>query len=93
MNMEPILEALARLYDQDGNRIVFWHDPALEFADFMTGRMLPLEIGSHSVTVVDLTPPRSDLALKLRLERQEPEGKFLLYAPSEEPDEGQDWSR
>ena len=52
MEMKPILDALERLYSQKDARIVFWHDPAKEFAEFMTGRMLPLEIGSHSVTVV-----------------------------------------
>jgi len=91
MEMAPVIEALGRIYSQDGNRIVFWHDPAQEFSDFMSGRVLPLEIGSHVVTVVNLTPPRSDLALKLRLEREEPDGKFLLYAPFEEPDVDQDW--
>ncbi len=89
--LKPILDALERLYDQEGNRIIFWHDPAREFTDFASGRMLPLEIGPHAVTVVDLTPPRSDLDLKLHMEREEPQGKFLLYAPFEEPDPDQDW--
>jgi len=88
--LKPILDALERLYDQGESRIVFWHDPDREFSEFMAGRML-MEIGSANVTVVDLTPPRSDLALKLRLEREDARGKFLLYAPFEEPDADQDW--
>jgi len=89
--LKPIIDALERLYSEENTRIVFWHDPAREFSDFMTGRMLPLEIGPHAVSVVDLAQPRSDLALKLRLERDEPKEKFLVYAPFEEPNAGQDW--
>lgn len=91
MDTQPILDALERLYSQEGTRIVIWHDPDREFADFVSGRVLPIDVGCHSVTVLDLTPPRSDLALKLRLERGEPDAKFLLYAPFEEPDADQDW--
>lgn len=89
--LRPVLEALERLYAQEDTRVVFWHDPAQEFTPLMSGRMLPLEIGPHTVSVVDLAPPRSDLALKLLLEREDPQGKFLLYAPFEEPDADQDW--
>ena len=88
---QPIVDALSRLYDQEGVRIVFWHDPEGQFADFVAGRMLPIELGTTAVTVVDLTPPRSDLALKLRIEREEPNTKFLLYAPFEEPEYENDW--
>ncbi|WP_005031451.1 BREX-1 system phosphatase PglZ type A [Holophaga foetida] len=88
--LKPILDALQRFYDQEGSRIVFWHDPAREFVNALAGCML-LDIGSHAVTVLDLTPPRSDLALKLRLEQEDPQGKFLLYAPFEEPDADRDW--
>ena len=91
MDTQPILDALERLYSQEGTRIVVWHDPDREFADFVTGRVLPIDVGCHAVTILDLTPPRSDLALKLRLERGEPDTKFLLYAPFEEPDADQDW--
>ena len=31
------------------------------------------------------------LEAKIRLEREEPEGKFLLYSPAEEPDYEDDW--
>ena len=31
------------------------------------------------------------LETKIRLEREEPEGKFLLYSPAEEPDYEDDW--
>ena len=89
--LKPVLDALEGLCEQEDTRIIFWHDPERQFSEFMAGRVLPLEVGSHSLTVVDLTPPRSDLGLKLRLEREDPKGMFLLYAPFEEPEFSDDW--
>ena len=89
--LKPVLDALEGLCEQEDTRIIFWHDPERQFSEFMAGRVLPLEVGSHALTVVDLTPPRSDLGLKLRLEREDPTGMFLLYAPFEEPEFSDDW--
>ena len=74
-------------YDE-GARIVFWNDPEQEFLDFMN--RLPF------LTFDDMTVPLrldqvSALEAKIRLERDEPTGQFLLYAPTEEPDYEDDW--
>ena len=33
----------------------------------------------------------SALEAKIRLEREDPEGRYLIYAPTEEPDYESDW--
>ena len=35
MDTKQLDDALIRLFVDDGERIVFWHDPAHEFLDFM----------------------------------------------------------
>lgn len=79
-----ISTALERLFNEDGQRIVFWQDPDQEFED-----TLP------SISVDGVTTLRLDevgaLEAKVRLERDEPNGKFLLYSPTEEPDPADDW--
>lgn len=83
-DIEQIHTALGRLFNEDGHRIVFWNDPDQEFLS-----TLP------QVTLDGVTTLRLDevgaLEAKIRLERDNPAGKFLLYAPTEEPDYEDDW--
>jgi uncharacterized protein (TIGR02687 family) len=66
------------------NRIVFWYDPEQSFAEALTELRLlgvqPLNVAQQSL-----------LALKKRIELDEPETQFLLYCPYEEPVAEKDW--
>jgi hypothetical protein len=46
MDTKQLNDALARLFIDEGERVVFWHDPAHEFIDFMNR-------GSPGIPVVD----------------------------------------
>jgi len=83
-DLKQIHTALERLFNEEGQRIVFWNDPEQEF--FMT---LP-NVQLDGVTTLLLTEVGA-LEAKIRIERTEPTGKFLLYSPSEEPDYEKDW--
>ena len=83
-DLNQIHTALNRLFNEEGQRIVFWNDPDQEF--FMTVPLLELD----GVTTLRLDEVGA-LEAKIRLEREEPNGKFLLYAPTEEPDYEDDW--
>ncbi len=83
-DLNQIHTALNRLFNEEGQRIVFWNDPDHEF--FMTVPLLELD----GVTTLRLDEVGA-LEAKIRLEREEPSAKFLLYAPTEEPDYEDDW--
>jgi hypothetical protein len=83
-DLNQIQTALNRLLNEEGQRIVFWNDPDQEF--FMTVPLLELD----GVTTLRLDEVGA-LEAKIRLEREEPNGKLLLYAPTEEPDYEDDW--
>ena len=83
-DLNQIQSALERLFNEEGQRIVFWNDPDREFQN-----TLPL-LSLDGVTTLRLDEVGA-LQAKYRLEREEPTGKFLLYAPTEEPDYEDDW--
>ena len=83
-DLKQIHAALHRLFHEEESRIVFWNDPDREF--FM---LLP-DVKVDGVTTLRLDEVGA-LEAKIRLERDEPTGKFLLYAPTEEPDYEDDW--
>lgn len=83
-DLNQIHTALERLFNEEGQRIVFWNDPDREFQN-----TLPL-LSLDGVTTLRLDEVGA-LGAKYRLEREEPTGKFLLYAPTEEPDYEDDW--
>src|SRR6266566_2700744 len=89
MDTKQLDDVLARLFIDDGARIVFWYDPAHEFLDFMN-RLPFLTFGNTTVHIIRLDQV-SALATKIRLERDEPDSRFLLYAPTAEPDYADDW--
>jgi uncharacterized protein (TIGR02687 family) len=83
-DLNQITTALERLFNEEGQRIVFWNDPEREF------QMIVSMLGIDGVTTLRLDEIRA-LEAKIRLERDEPKGKFLLYATTEEPDYENDW--
>jgi uncharacterized protein (TIGR02687 family) len=89
MDTKQLNDALAKLFVDAGERIVFWHDPAHEFVDFMN--RLPFLTFDHTTVQIIRLDEVSALETKIRLERDDPEGRFLLYSPTEEPDYDDDW--
>ena len=68
--------------------IVFWNDAGKDFLSLFDGEMFS-PVDGVSVIRLDQTPA---LQAKLRIEREEPETKFLLYSPTPEPqDPLDDW--
>jgi uncharacterized protein (TIGR02687 family) len=85
MENEKIEQALHRLFIDEGHRIVFWNDPDREFYITVTSLDLP-----DGVRVLRLDQVGA-LEAKVLLERNDPEGRYLLYSPTEEPDYEDDW--
>ncbi|TVQ96130.1 MAG: hypothetical protein EA399_16415 [Desulfovibrionales bacterium] len=84
MNTSHITESLADLFQAEDRRIVFWHDPDGEFADFVRA------LGLDGVQVI-LADEVGSLELKVLLELEAPLGRYLLYFRSPEPEPDQDW--
>lgn len=84
MDTKQINQALNKIFNEEGHRIVFWNDPEQEFE----GIIQSLEL--DSVNVLRLSDIGS-LAAKILLERKDPTGRYLLYSPTEEPDYEDDW--
>lgn len=76
MKSDQVDAALTQKFVQDGQRLVFWHDEAGEFADYVSDG-LPEALSD--VTVVDVNSA-GGLPTKVLLERQDPTGQFLLYS-------------
>lgn len=74
---KDIREKLQQLFV--ASRIVFWYDPGEEFKD-MVEELVPTD-----VQVLHLTD-RNAFRTKIRLEHQDPVGKYLVYAPFAKPD-------
>ena len=85
MDTKQVNDALEKLFQEE--RIVFWNDPDREFVGYLTGSLFsPIE----GVNVIRLDQTGA-LDAKLNIERGEPDSKFLIYAPAEEPDYDNDW--
>src|SRR5271170_882941 len=83
-DLNQINTALGRLFNEEGQRIVFWNDPDREFQSILPFIMV------EGVTTLRLDEIGA-LDAKIRMERADPDGRFLLYAPTEEPDYEDDW--
>ena len=84
MDTEQISESLKRIYDEGQARIIFWNDPEQEFEESVKALELP------GVTVIH-QGETSALEIKKRLELDDSEGKYLVYAPANEPAPEEDW--
>jgi hypothetical protein len=84
VELQRIGHGLERLFQTEGCRVVFWHDPEREFEETLAS----LDLGGVTLLRLD---KHSALALKVRLEEEDPSGRYLLYAPFEPPPPEQDW--
>jgi uncharacterized protein (TIGR02687 family) len=84
MDTRQINEALDHIFNTEGNRIVFWNDPEREFQNILPFLLL------DNVNVLRLGDIGA-LEAKIRIEKEDPVGRYLLYSPSEEPDYEDDW--
>lgn len=84
MKTEEIAIALNEIFEGENQRIVFWHDPEGEFVDAVTELTLP------ETNIVRLDQI-GFLELKIRIEIEAPDSRFLLYSPNTEPAIDQDW--
>lgn len=78
LTLRDIKEKLHSLFGED-NRLVFWYDGEGDFEDTVD-TLVP-----DDVTVLRLTG-RNAFRAKLRLEHEDPEGRYLIYAPFTKPD-------
>jgi uncharacterized protein (TIGR02687 family) len=79
MDTKQLNEALSKIYEEERQRIVFWNDPQQEFDRVVE----TLDLDSVNVVRLDQV---GGIETKLRIEREDPDAKFLLYAPTEEPE-------
>lgn len=84
MNTEQLQDGLLKAFDDEGHRLVFWYDPTGDFREDVDN----LALSGVQVLHMDA---ESALAVKIKLEREDQAGKYLLYFPSEEPAEASDW--
>ena len=84
MDVAQITAALDQVFNDQQVRIVFWNDPDGEFAGSLPG------IALEGVEVLKLDEIGA-LEAKVRIEQNDPAGRYLLYSPAEEPDYENDW--
>lgn len=84
VDIKQITNSLNDIFDKENYRIVFWHDPEQEFSDIL-----------GYLDLQDVTVLRKDhfgtLELKIKLEIEEINGRYLIYCPFAEPDIENDW--
>ena len=89
MNITQLTDGLKQAFFTEGHRLVFWYDPVKDFeADIGNLNLDDGDLGG--VTVLNMTG-ESHLGIKLKLELEDKEGKYLLYFPYEEPNVEDDW--
>ncbi len=84
MDIEQTNQALTRIFQEEKKRLVFWYDAEKEFEELLPS----IEVEGTTLIRID---EMAALNLKIRLETQEPEEKFILYAPTPEPPPETDW--
>ena len=84
MDVVQITDALGQVFNDKQVRVVFWNDPDGEFVE-----SLP-DIALEGVKVLKLDEIGA-LEVKVRIEQEDPAGRYLLYSPAEEPDYEDDW--
>ena len=87
MKAEQVDQALRQKFVNEGARLVFWHDENGEFAEYVAGG-LPDDMAA--VQVLDLARV-GGFSAKLRLEREDPRGQYLVYSQGELPPAEEDW--
>ncbi len=87
MKAEQVDQALRQKFVTDDERLVFWHDANGEFADYIGGG---LPEGLVAVKVLDVAAVGA-LSAKLRLEREDTAGKYLVYSTGDLAHPEEDW--
>lgn len=82
MDIPQIKQTLSRLFFEDNNRLIFWHDPDAEFVDSIP------ELDDVLLIRMDQEPA---LGIKIRIEREQPDQRFLMYSPTLQPEPETDW--
>jgi len=84
VRLSQLIQGLDKAFNHEGHRIVFWYDPDVSFESDLA------EIDLDGVNVVNMRE-QSAFGMKLKLERKDTEGRYLLYFPSAEPEVSRDW--
>ncbi|MFB0987044.1 MAG: BREX-1 system phosphatase PglZ type A, partial [Phycisphaerales bacterium] len=87
MKAEQVDQALHQKFIIEDERLVFWHDQNEEFADYVEGRLAG---DLADVQVLDVAEV-GGLSTKLRLEREDRTGKYLVYSRGVKPPAEEDW--
>ncbi len=103
MQISELAQGVAAKLEQ--SRIVFWYDPEQSFTEELehlaNALSIAKEVGDSAADITARVLPNdltilnmgneSVLAVKKRIEVDEPEAKFLIYFPSAEPEPDRDW--
>ncbi len=84
MNLDQLTNGLKQAFFQENHRIVFWYDPAGDFKSDLSS------LGLDEVQIVNMAA-ESALGIKLKLELEDTQSKYLLYFSSAEPEPEKDW--
>jgi uncharacterized protein (TIGR02687 family) len=84
MDIKQVRDSLHKIFKEKDTRIVFWYDGEREFEEVIAS----LELDGISLIRLDKTSP---LEVKMKLELDDTEGWYIVYAPFPEPDPEEDW--
>ena len=84
MDTQQLTQGLKQALFVENHRIVFWYDADQSFAEELPLLDLP---NVHVLNMKD----ESTFGLKLKLELEDTQGKYLLYFPCAEPEADDDW--
>lgn len=84
MDLQEIQNKINSLFSDVERKIVFWYDTDGAYAEEVDGITLRGDVKLQKLT------GKNTFATKLLLERQDPKGSYLIYAPFSKPDDKQD---
>ena len=84
MNINQLKQGLEQAFYTENHRIVFWYDAEQSFTEEVHALKL------NDVQLLNMAE-ESSLEIKLKLELEDQQGKYLLYFPSPEPETEKDW--
>ena len=79
MNLGQLQKGLEQAFFSENHHLVFWYDPEQSFADEL------VNLDLQGVQVLDMSG-ESSLAIKLKLELEDQNSRYLLYFPHAEPE-------
>jgi hypothetical protein len=84
MDTGQIQATLRKLYREEGHRIVFWYDSEAEFHDILPSLQL------DAVQILHIEE-KGSLAVKIQLELEKSQDRYLVYSAAAEPAPENDW--